>query len=78
MSPSYTAHTMHISTRCSVALAMIALVWSIAAGCGGKTIQYPEDHDRYLRIDKAVESLRQAYVGKNVSGLSALMRTRRA
>jgi hypothetical protein len=64
---------MHVSTRFSVALAMIALVWSVGAGCSGKTIQYPEDHDRYLRIDKAVESLRQAYVGKNASGLAALM-----
>jgi hypothetical protein len=64
---------MHVSTRFSVALAMIGLVWSVGAGCGGKTIQYPEDHERYLRIDKAVESLREAYVGKNVSGLAALM-----
>ena len=38
----------------------------VGAGCSGKTIQYPEDHDRYLRIDKAVESLRQAYVSKDV------------
>ena len=38
-----------------------------------KTIQYPEDHERYLRIDKAVESLREAYVRKDVSGMAALM-----
>jgi hypothetical protein len=64
---------MHVSTRYNVALAMIGLVGIVGAGCGGKTIQYPEDHERYLRIDKAVESLRQAYVGKNGSGLAALM-----
>jgi len=43
------------------------------AGCGSKTVQYPEDHERYLRIDKAVESLRQAYVKKDASAMTALM-----
>jgi hypothetical protein len=42
-------------------------------GCSGKTIQYPEDHERYLRIDRAVESLRQAYVKKESSDLASLM-----
>src|SRR6187549_2984220 len=73
MRRSYTAHTMQVSTRFSVALAMIGLVCSVGVGCSGKTIQYPEDHERYLRIDKAVESLRKAYVGKDASGLAALM-----
>ena len=45
----------------------------IAAGCGGKKVQYPEDHERYLRIDQAVESLRQAYVKKDASDLASLM-----
>ena len=45
----------------------------IGAGCGGKAIQYPEDHERYLRIDRAVESLRQAYVKKDSSDLARLM-----
>ncbi|SLM46671.1 conserved exported protein of unknown function [Nitrospira japonica] len=44
-----------------------------AAGCGGKTAQYPEDHERYLRIDKAIESLRSAYVKKDASGMASLM-----
>lgn len=52
---------------------MMGLLCLAGAGCSGKTIQYPEDHERYLRIDKAVESLRQAYVKKDVSGLTALM-----
>ena len=43
------------------------------AGCSQKTIQYPEDHARYLRIDQAVESLRQAYMQKDASGLASLM-----
>jgi hypothetical protein len=45
----------------------------IGIGCGGKKIQYPEDHERYLRIDRAVESLRQAYVRKDSSDLASLM-----
>jgi hypothetical protein len=54
-------------------VALIALLWLTGIGCSGKTIQYPEDHERYLRIDKAVESLRKAYVNKNASALAALM-----
>lgn len=57
----------------SAALVMCGLVWLVGAGCSSKTIQYPEDHERYLRIDKAVESLRQAYVEKDASKLAALM-----
>jgi hypothetical protein len=45
----------------------------VGAGCSGKANQYPEDHERYLRIDRAVESLRQAYVKKNSSDLASLM-----
>jgi hypothetical protein len=44
-----------------------------SVGCSGKTIQYPEDHERYLRIDRAVESLRLAYVRKDSSDLASLM-----
>ena len=36
-------------------------------------MQYPEDHERYLRIDHAVESLRQAYLKKDSSKLASLM-----
>lgn len=72
---SYTANMM--MTRCVSRTSGIGilLVVMLAAGigCSGKTIQYPEDHERYLRIDKAVESLRQAYVKKDVSGMTALM-----
>lgn len=45
----------------------------VGAGCGGKSAQYPEDHERYLRIDKAVESLRSAYVKKDTSAMASLM-----
>ena len=73
MSHFYTAFTMHSLKRFGGALAMLGLLWIPGVGCGGKTIQYPEDHERYLRIDKAVESLRQAYVGKDAPALTALM-----
>jgi hypothetical protein len=45
----------------------------VGIGCSGKVIQYPEDHERYLRIDRAVESLRQSYVKKDASELASLM-----
>ena len=54
-------------------LLLLGSISLIGVGCGGKTIQYPEDHERYLRIDRAVESLRQAYVRKDSSDLASLM-----
>ena len=54
-------------------LLLLGSISLIGVGCGGKTIQYPEDHERYLRIDRAVESLRQAYVRKDLSDLASLM-----
>ena len=55
---------------------VLVLAGSIAllsVGCSGKKIQYPEDHERYLRIDRAVESLRLAYVREDSADLAALM-----
>jgi hypothetical protein len=54
-------------------LLLLGSISLIGVGCGGKTMQYPEDHERYLRIDRAVESLRQAYVRKDSSDLTSLM-----
>ena len=54
-------------------LVLLASISLFVVGCSGKAIQYPEDHERYLRIDQAVESLRQAYVKKNPSDLASLM-----
>jgi len=54
-------------------LVLLASISLFGVGCSGKTIQYPEDHERYLRIDRAVESLRQAYVRKDSSDLASLM-----
>jgi len=54
-------------------LLLLGSISLVGIGCGGKKIQYPEDHERYLRIDRAVESLRQAYVRKDSSDLASLM-----
>jgi hypothetical protein len=54
-------------------LGLFILVPVIGSGCSGKTIQYPDDHERYLRVDQAVESLRQGYEKKNASKMAALM-----
>ena len=65
---------MHVSRRHVSALAIVLSVfWMVGTGCSSKTIQYPEDHERYLRIDKAIESLRVAYVKKDTAGLATLM-----
>jgi hypothetical protein len=52
---------------------LLSSVFLTSAGCGGKKIQYPDDHERYLRIDRAIELLRQAYVKKDSSDLVSLM-----
>jgi hypothetical protein len=54
-------------------LLLLGAISLVGAGCGGKKISYPEDHERYVRIDRAVESLRQAYVKKDLSDLASLM-----
>jgi len=54
-------------------LLLLGSISLIGIGCGGKKIQYPEDHERYLHIDRAVESLRQAYQKKDSSDLASLM-----
>jgi hypothetical protein len=51
----------------------LALVAIAVSACSSKTVQYPEDHERFRRIDQAVESLRDAYQQKNHSALQALM-----
>ena len=43
------------------------------AACSSKTIQYPEDHERFRRIDQAMDSLKEAYQRKDRSGLQNLM-----
>lgn len=50
------------------------LVLAVAVvGCSSKTIRYPAEHERLLRIDQAVESLRSAYQRKDRSGFHAML-----
>lgn len=51
-----------LSFACGITLCALA-----ADGCSSKTLQYPADHERMQRIDRAVESLRDAYQKKNSS-----------
>lgn len=51
----------------------VAVVLAGAIGCSGKNIQYKEDHDRIVRIDAAVESLRKAYVERDKSAFDAFL-----
>jgi hypothetical protein len=46
---------------------------AVLGACSSKTLQYPEDHERFRRIDQAVESLRTAYQEKNRSKFESLL-----
>lgn len=60
--------------RCSVrSLAVAVAVIAVFGACSSKTVQYPEDHERFRRIDQAVESLRDAYQRKDRSKLESVM-----
>jgi hypothetical protein len=73
-SRSYTATMMRLNKFPLFSLlALLVSIGLLVVGCGGKKQQYPEDHERYLRIDRAVESLRQAYMKKDSTSLSSLM-----
>lgn len=48
------------------------------SGCTSKEVRYPEDHARFVKIDKAVAALRDAYVRKDLSDIQSLMLPREA
>ncbi|MGQ0810995.1 MAG: hypothetical protein ACT4OO_07205 [Nitrospiraceae bacterium] len=52
---------------------VVGCLFLSAMGCSAKGPQYPEDHERFLRIDAAVESLRSAYVRKDAAALEGVM-----
>lgn len=67
--------TRHSTATTPAAYALIGwcgLVFLLAA-CSSKVIQYPEDHERFRRIDQAMEALREAYQKKDRSALHDLM-----
>lgn len=54
-------------------LLLVFLVGGLATvGCAHKDVQYPEDHQRYQRIDRAVEDLRTAYASKSLGKLESM------
>ena len=60
--------------RCArITRLLLGFLLVMTVGCAGKTLQYKDDHDRILRIDQAVESLRKSYVEKDRSALEALL-----
>lgn len=63
----------HAPRSVSVTRLLLGFILILSVGCSGKTIQYKDDHDRILRIDQAVESLRKSYVERDRSALEALL-----
>ena len=47
-------------------------------GCSSKEIRYPEDHTRFIKIDKAVEELRDAYARRDLADIQGMMLPREA
>lgn len=52
-------------------LVLACLVGSV--GCGSKGPVYLEDHQRYVRIDEALEGLRRAYAERNIDAFRNLL-----
>ncbi len=57
-------------TLCTAWLLLLAF---LVAGCPSKTIQYPAEHERLLRLDQALESLRSAYERKDRAGFRSML-----
>ncbi|HMS83670.1 MAG TPA: hypothetical protein PKD12_08470 [Nitrospira sp.] len=51
----------------------LLLLTILVAGCPSKTIQYPAEHERLLRLDQALESLRTAYEHKDRVGFRSML-----
>ena len=68
----YCAMPYRVLLRVAVVLCVLTGVWQ-SIGCGSKGPQYPEEHARYVRLDRAVEALRNAYVHRELSAMEALM-----
>ena len=60
-------------TSLSVPISCLVLLTIALGGCSTKTIRYPQDHERFQRIDQAVESLRTTYQDENRSGFQSLL-----
>ena len=54
-------------------IAWLIVLAMVVGGCPSKTIRYPAEHERLLRIDQALESLRSAYERKDRPGFHAML-----
>jgi hypothetical protein len=61
-----------------VAVAGLVCSAGLTAGCSSKENRYPEDHARFVKIDKAVEELRSAYVRRDLGDIRDMMLPREA
>ena len=57
----------------ALSMGWLLLLTVLVAGCPAKTIQYPVEHERLLRLDHALESLRSAYERKDRAGFRSMM-----
>ncbi len=69
----YCAMFCSVTSSTRAVLAVPLLLALAGMGCSSKDIQYPEDHARVVRVDAAVEALRNAYVKKDLSALDSLL-----
>ena len=58
---------LHVLRWCGVAVVLTVVA------CSSKTSQYPEDHERFTHIDRAVEALREAYQHRDRSAFQDVM-----
>jgi hypothetical protein len=63
----------HATFSSSSFISWLVLLAIAVGACSSKEVQYPEDHERIRRIDRAVESLRDAYQQKDRSGFQSMM-----
>ena len=56
-----------------VAVAGLLSAAVLTAGCSSKENRYPEDHARFVKVDKAVEELRDAYSRRDLSDIQNMM-----
>jgi hypothetical protein len=71
---------MFRSVRLPVLLLVAGLLWAGGqlSGCSSKENRYPEDHARFVKIDKTVEELRSAYSRRDLGDIQDLMLPREA
>jgi len=62
-----------LSFSLTLGMGWLVLLAFLVSGCPAKTIQYPAEHERLLRLDQALESLRNAYEQKDRVGFRSMM-----